>query len=238
MQRKKFVKRKPYQRLIDSRCPKCEKKLAVWKRHSDNQEFIGCSEYPKCTYIPKKGEVDFLREELGVPVDWKYGVGNRLMGVFEKCQSSKEKLYLLGVIHYLDIDDFDYGYIKYNDEKYDGLIFNRFYCYQKLGGYSPTSLAIVPQVMFGKNFHHDFGIFFSQEKFPKEDEWEFGLAVEIDYHPKHEWQPGVDKYRDGIVKYRVLRLKKGDDPKVWFRNVEHTYNSLAEDESAYSENNK
>jgi ssDNA-binding Zn-finger/Zn-ribbon topoisomerase 1 len=226
MQRKKFLKRKLYQRLIDSRCPKCEKKLAVWKRHSDSQEFIGCSEYPKCTYTPKKSEVDFLREELGVPIDWKYGIANRLIGVFEKCQSSKEKLYLLGVIYYLDTEDFDFGNIKYNGEEYDGLIFNRFYYCQKLGGACPTSLAIIPQVTFGKNFHHDFGIFFSKEKFPTQDEWKFGLAVEIDYHPKHEWSPETDRFRDSLVKYKVLRLKQGDNPQKWFRKVEVFYNSV------------
>lgn len=235
MIRKKTVKRKPYQRLLDGHCPECGKNLAVWKRHSDGQEFIGCSGYSKCTYTPKKNEVDYLREQLEVPVDWRLNLDYKLMGIFEQCQSSKEKLYLLGAVYYLETDDFGYEDIKYDGVTYHGLVFNRVYYHMKIGGSSPTSLAIVSQVEFAIKFHHDFGIFFSSEKYPTENDWWFGLAVEIDFHPKHEWQPNIDKYRDGLVKYRVLRLKKGDDPKVWFRNVEHTYNSLMEDESTYSD---
>ena len=89
------------------------------------------------------------------------------------------------------------------------------------GEYSPTSLAIVPQIKFGTKLHHDFGIFTSGEKKPHTDEWSFELAVEIDYHPSHEWNPGVDKFRDSLVNYKVIRIMQQDDPLLWFSKVKN-----------------
>ncbi len=227
---KKKSKPKGYLQLLDNKCPRCGRKLAIWARHTDNEKFIGCSDFPKCTYARKKTEVDFIREELGVPIGWRLGIEDKLLDIFSKCQSSKEKLYLLGAIYYLDTDDFYSEHVKYKDEIYDSLVFNRVYQYLKIGGYSPTSLAIASQVEFGNNYHHDFGIFFSDKKYPTENDWWLGLAVEIDYHPRHELKPNIDKYRDSLVKYKVLRLKKGDEhPQNWFRNVEFTFNNYVED---------
>jgi hypothetical protein len=42
------------------------------------------------------------------------------------------------------------------------------------------------------------------------------MFVEIDYHPSHEWNPGVDKFRDSLVKYKVLRIQPEDEPLKWF----------------------
>lgn len=235
---KKKINSKRYLQLIDIKCPRCSKKLAVWRRHADGEKFIGCSDFPSCRYTKSKTEVDFAREELGVPIEWRPNLDNSLLGIFSECQSSKEKLYLLGAIYYLDTHNFSYGRIKYKDKIYYGLIFNCVYQYLKMGGYSPTSLGIVSQVEFGNNYHHDFGIFFSDEREPRENDWWLGLAVEIDYHPRHEWNPDIDKYRDNLVKHKVLRLKKGNEPKNWFRHVEFTFNSYAEDEFEKSRKEK
>ena len=235
MVKKKSPKRKSYLQLIEDRCPRCRRKLAVWRRHSDYTKFIGCSDFPDCKYAKSRTEVDFVREDLDIPIEWRTNIDNKLLGIFSECQSSKEKLYLLGAIYYLDTDDFNYGRIKYKHTIYYGLVFNQVYYYLKMGGYSPTSLAIVSQAEFGTNYHHDFGIFLSGKNYPTENDWWLELAAEVDYHPDHELKPNKNKYRDSIVKYKVLRLKKGNDPKNWFRSVESIINSNVED--AF-ENNK
>ncbi len=220
--------KKRYLRLVDDKCPLCRKKLAVWVRHSDKEEFIGCSGFPNCRYTKDLTRVDFARKHLGIPIDWGLSIDGKLFEIFNQCQSRPERAYLLGAIYYLGTSDFDDGYIVYKNEKYSGLVFNQVHGCLKVGGYSPTSLAIVSQLVFGNNYHHVFGIFFSHEKHPSSDQWELGVAVEIDYHPEHEWNPGKDKYRDSLVQYDVLRLNKGDDAKEWFRKVEFIYNSIAE----------
>jgi ssDNA-binding Zn-finger/Zn-ribbon topoisomerase 1 len=227
---KKKTKPKRYLQLLDDKCPKCGQKLAVWTRHSDGGKFIGCSSFPDphCKYIKRKSDVDFIRDELRIPIEWRPNITNKLIEIFSECQSSKEKLYLLGAIYYLDTDSFNYEHVIYKNKAYYGLVFNRVYQYLKMGGYSPTSLAVVSQVGFGNNYHHDFGIFFSDEKFPNKDDWWLGLAVEIDYHPKHKLEPNIDKYRDSLVKYKVLRLKEGNEPQNWFRHVEFTFNAYVE----------
>lgn len=226
MTKKRKVKR--YVQLLDSKCPRCGKRLAVWARHVDNEKFIGCSGFPDCKYTKSESEVDFARKELGIPIEWQPNIDNKLLGIFSECQSSKEKLYLLGAIYYLDTGDFSYTKIKYKGKIYFGLVFNKVYQHLKIGGYSPTSLAIVSQVEFGNNYHHDFGIFFSDEKYPNDNNWRLGLAVEIDYHPRHEMNPSIDVYRDSLVEYKVLRIKKGNEPQNWFRHVEFEFNSYVE----------
>lgn len=238
---KKKTGPKRYLHLLDDKCPICGRKLAVWARHSDGGKFIGCSSFPdtKCRFVKKKSDVDFIRDELGIPIEWRPNIDNGLIGIFSECQSSKEKLYLLGAIYYLNTDGFRYGKIRYNSTIYYGLVFDCVYQHLKVGGYSPTSLAIVSQVEFGNNYHHDFGIFFSDDKHPTENDWWLGLAVEIDYHPRHQWNPDIDKFRDSLVKYKVLRLKEGNEPQNWFRHVEFTFNSYVENafENMKEENN-
>lgn len=225
---KKKTKRKAYQRLVNEDCPLCGKSLSVWVMHATKEEFLGCSRFPACKYTVKKSDIDFARQELDVPIDWFRDKDKELYGVFLKCQSSKEKLYLLGAIFYLNTDNFQSNRVMYRGRPYYGLVFNRVYGCLKEGGSSPTSLAIVPQVEFGEKYHHDFGIFFSDEKYPTEDNWWLGLGVEVDFHPKHELIPCIDKYRDSLVNYKVLRLKEADEPKNWFTHVEHIYNYYAD----------
>ena len=238
---KKKTKPKGYLQLLNDKCPKCSSKLAVRFRHSDNKKFIGCSNFPDCKYTKSKTEVDFAREDLGVPIEWRPNLDYKLLDIFSRCQSSKEKLFLLGAIYYLNTDNFDYSTIIYKDTKYYGLIFKMVYQYMNMGGYTPTSLAIASQVEFRDNirtYHHDFGIFLSDKKCPTENDWWLELAVEVDFHPDHELKPGQDKYRDSVVEYKVLRLKKGNEPKNWFRSVESTINSNVEDAFENMKENK
>jgi len=226
---KKSTKRKSYLQLLDDKCPNGHR-LAIWAKRNGREKFIGCSEFPNCKYIESKTWLDFIRDDLGIPLTWRPKKSASIEEAMYRCQSRAEKQYLLGAVYYIHTNDFDYAPVKYKNIKHFGLTFSSVFGSLKMGGYTPTSLAIVPQVHFGIKSHHDFGIFYSGEKFPSENDWQLELAVEIDYHPSHEWNPSVDEYRDSLVTYRVLRLNKGDDPLKWFRRVEGIYNTNAENE--------
>ncbi|NPV77867.1 MAG: hypothetical protein HPY59_16020 [Anaerolineae bacterium] len=88
------------------------------------------------------------------------------------------------------------------------------------GGIAPSAMAFVPQVGFEKKPHHDFGIFFSREHAATYKDWDLDFAIEIDIHPHHKYNAGMDKFRDSLVKYSVLRLHPSrDEPLKWFRKV-------------------
>ncbi len=221
---KKKTKPKRYEQLIEDECPKCGHKLAIWLNRSNDNKFIGCSRFPDCKYSESKTLIDFIKEDLAISLTWRPKKSASIEEAMYRCQSRAEKQYLLGAVYYINTNDFEYTPVKYRDVRYFGLTFNEVYRSLTMSGYTPTSLAIVPQVQFGNKSHHDFGIFCSGEKYPTENDWQLELAVEIDYHPSHEWNPSIDEYRDSLVTYRVLRLKKGDDPIKWFRRVEGIYN--------------
>ena len=232
-------KSKPYICILDDKCPMCGHKLAIWARRSDNKQFVGCSKYPVCKYAEQKTLIDFIRDDLNIPLTWRPGKSVAIENVLQICQSRTEKQYLLGAIYFIDSTkenisaetDISDGKIFYQNEYYHGLIINRMYERWKMGGYSPTSLAIVPQIGFGENLHHDFGIFCSSQKYPSNTDWYLECAVEIDYHPSHLWNPGADKYRDSLVNYNVLRITRDESPLKWFRLFEGLYNHNAEESS-------
>lgn len=227
---KKKTKSKRYEQIIEDKCPECGHKLAIWLNRTKGNKFIGCSTFPDCKYSEGKTLIDFIKEGLEIPLTWRPKKSASIEAVMYRCQSRAEKQYLLGAVYYINTNDFDYAPVNYKNIKYFGLTFSSVYGNLNMGGYTPTSLAIVPQVHFGNKSHHDFGIFCSGEKFPSENDWQLELAVEIDYYPSHEWNSSVDEYRDSLVTYRVLRLKKGDNPLKWFQRVEGIYNTNVENE--------
>ncbi len=225
---KKRSKPKRYQQLIEDECPNCGHNLAIWDKRNGGEKFVGCSEFPNCKYLESKTWIDFIRDDLGIPLTWRPKKTLPVEEAMNHCQSRAEKQFLLGAVYYINTSDLDYAPVKYKGTRCFGLVFHGVYRSLTMGGYTPTSLAIVPQVQFWNNNHHDFGIFCSGEKFPTVNDWQLELAVEIDYHPSHEWNPSVDEYRDTLVPYRVLRLKKTDDPLKWIRTVVGIYNTNAE----------
>lgn len=216
--KKKTTKR--YLQLLDDLCPSGHR-LAIWSKKSDGQKFIGCSEFPKCKFTESKSLFDYIRDDIKIPLTWRIKKSASIEEVMYLCQSRIERQYLLGAIYFIGTDDFDYTSIDYKNSSYYGLSFPSVFRSLDFDEYSPTSLAIVPQVKFGEKLHHDFGIFTSDEKLPKSNEWHFGIAVEIDYHPSHEWNPGIDNFRDTIVSYKVLRILREDSPLIWFKKVKN-----------------
>jgi ssDNA-binding Zn-finger/Zn-ribbon topoisomerase 1 len=233
----KIVKRKPYLQILEDECPNCGYRLAIWARRSDGEQFVGCSKYPQCKYTEYKTLIDYIRDDLKIPLTWRPKKSGVIETVFQNCQSRTEKQYLLGAIYFIDATkdgksgnaDINIGNIFYQETFYNGLIVNRMFEHWKMGGYSPTSLAIAPQIRFGNKLHHDFGIFCSSEKYPKENDLYLECGIEIDYHPSHEWNPDADKFRDSLVKYKVLRIKPEESPLTWFRLFESIYNQNAEE---------
>ena len=227
---KKKAKPKRYLQLLDDKCPQCGHRLAIWVNHGKNEKFISCSNFPICKHAERKGLFEFIRDELEIPLIWRPKFTRAVEAIMNDCQSRKERQYLLGAVFFIDATEngksknaeISSSRIMYEGISYYGLIFERIYQYWNMSGYySPTSLAIVPQLGFGNKLHHDFGIFFSNEKYPKENDWVFELAVEIDYHPSHEWNPGIDKFRDSLVKYKILRILRETEPIKWFSKVQH-----------------
>lgn len=215
---------KQYLQLLNDECPNGHR-LAIWVKKSNGQKFVGCSEFPKCKYAEKKSLIDYIRDDIEIPLTWRLKKTISIEEAMNLCQSRTERQYLLGAIHFIGTDDFDCAPIEYKNARYFGLVFPSVFRSLDFDSYSPTSLAIVPQVKFGEKLHHDFGIFTSDEKLPKVDEWHFEIAVEIDYHPSHEWNPSLDNFRDSIVNYKVLRILRDDKPLTWFKKVKNVISS-------------
>lgn len=138
---------------------------------------------------------------------------------------------MLGAAYYLD--HFGHSYdnadgirlykteVQYNEKKYDGIGFLDPYTYWG-GGIEPSAMAFVPQLVFAQKSHHDFGVFFSGERYPKPSDWDFELAIEVDIYYTHQIFPGYDMNRDLLVNYPVFRLHpsiEGCEPLKWFRKV-------------------
>lgn len=188
-------------------CPRCGHPLVKRVNRTTQEKFIGCSNYPKCDYIQVKDIVDYACELLGV--DWRPNIYSEVILIFDNiiykklgAKGSRDEVeYILGAAYYLDHLYHSYDNqngirlykteVLYNNKKYNGIGFLEPYtCWD--GGYEPSAMAFVPQVLFAKNKHHDFGIFFSSERFPQPYDWLFELAVEVDVHPIHHIFPGYD----------------------------------------------
>jgi hypothetical protein len=84
-------------------------------------------------------------------------------------------------------------------------------------------MAIVPQGEFVgyPNKHHDFLIFSSSTRSPKQDEWHVKCAIEVDYSATHIFYKYKDDARDRLVKYPVLRFSDGHTSEylTWIQKV-------------------
>ncbi len=220
-------------------CPKCGKSLVRRTNHKTNHQFVGCYDYKGCGYVvhEQKTRETYVVED-SFPNGWKPNCNRDVYKLFEKCYSRPEIRYLFGAAYYLDISC---GYIKdgvsltattivYNGKKCDAVQFGEPFFYWG-GGVAPSAMAFVPQLEFSNDKHHDFGIFYADDHAVSEEGWYLGMAVEIDYHPSHEYQSYKDRYRDSLVNYRVLRLKPEKDGHLnWFTYVKSLYSSKCETE--------
>lgn len=195
---------------------------------------MGCIDYRECGYVvhEQKNREIYVAEE-SFPNGWKPNCTRDVYRLFEKCDSRPEIRYMFGAAYYLDMSC---GYTKdgislstisiiYNDKKCDAVQFGEPFTYWG-GGFAPSAMAFVPQLEFSNSFHHDFGIFYADDHAVSETGWYLEMAVEIDYHPAHEYLSYKDKYRDSLVKYRVLRLKPEKDGHLnWFAKVKYYYSN-------------
>lgn len=216
-------------------CPVCGHPLVKRLNGTSQEKFIGCSNYPKCRYIQPKTIVDYACESLGI--GWRPNINREAINIFDDvvdqrlgAKGSRDEVeYMLGAAYYLDHLHHSYddqngielykAEVQHNGKKYDGIGFSQPYCYWGGGG-EPSAMAFVPQLGFAQHYHHDFGVFFSAERFPKPSDWYFELAVEVDIYPTHRIFPGYDKNRDVLVTYPVLRLHPDTDgPLKWFEKI-------------------
>lgn len=213
-------------------CPRCGKSLVIRTNHNTNEQFIGCYDYLGCGYVvhEQKTRENYVAEN-SFPNGWKPNCNLGVYRLLEKCDSRPEIRYILGAAYYLDIKS---GYLKdgislttttiiHNGKKYEAIQFIEPFAYWG-DSFAPSAMAFVPQLEFSDSFHHDFGIFYADDHAVTETSWNLELAVEIDYHPAHEYQSGKDKYRDSLVKYPVLRFKPETDSHLnWFVKVKNLY---------------
>jgi ssDNA-binding Zn-finger/Zn-ribbon topoisomerase 1 len=239
-------KTKPRRKIIANKtgrdCPRCGHPLVKRVNGKTREKFIGCSNFPNCNYIQAKTIIDYACESLGV--EWRPNIQKEVVWLLDdivrkKLGSRDEVEYMLGAAYYLDHlygnhnnEDGIELYkteIECNGKMYDGMAFLEPFVYWG-GGIAPSAMAFVPQVGFGEKLHHDFGVFFSGDHAATSKDWDLDFAVEIDIHPHHEYNAGMDKFRDSLVKYPVLRLHPSrDEPLKWFRKAMSLFSRNYED---------
>ena len=208
-------------------CPKCGKKLVLRKNSKTKETFWGCKGYPKCKFTHLKGVVDFVCEDY-LKVDWYPNITYEASLILELCQSKVEMAYLLGAAYCIDDQDICKidnqmlickTTIQFESIEYPALVFYDPFRYWD-GAVIPSAIAFVPQLCFAHKLHHDFGVFFSLERFGRGEKWHLHIAVEVDAHPAHWFDPGPDAFRDSLSPYKVLRLVPDThDPLTWFKHV-------------------
>jgi ssDNA-binding Zn-finger/Zn-ribbon topoisomerase 1 len=234
MAKRNIKRRRKIINRIGRDCPVCGRPLVKRPNKTSQEKFIGCSNYPKCRYIQPKTIVDYACESLCV--DWRPNINREVISIFDDVVDQKlgakgsraEIEYMLGAAYYLDHLYHSYDKqngielykteVQHNSRKYAGVGFLQPYSYWS--GSAPSAMAFVPQLGFAQYYHHDFGVFFSAERFPKPSDWDFELAVEVDIYPSHQISPDNDKNRDRLVKYPVLRLHPDTNgPLKWFEKI-------------------
>lgn len=167
-------------------------------------------------------------------VDWTPSLTQDAIRVLDKCDSLLEAMYLFGAIYFLECICKRAGYMSVGDwpgntrtvvhrGKYlEGIAFQEMWplWIDEIGDdCGPQSILFVPQIEFGDNYHHDFGIFYG-DKYCQTDKWQLRYAVEIDGYVIHKKRREIDKYRDSLVDYQVVRLlEEIHNPLKWFRSI-------------------
>jgi hypothetical protein len=216
-----FQKKKP--RLAGGTCQYCGSPL-VWRiNHKTGEPFKGCLNFNNC-HRPSSRE---QYQVLAFPDGWKPNCSNDVFSILQKCDSRPEIRYILGAAYFLDRDNnilqdgisLSAIHLIHDKVEYEAINFQDPFAFWG-GGDAPSAMAFVPQLVFAKRYHHDFGIFFAPTHSPLKHEWSLCMAIEIDVHPSHQYYPSTDKKRDSIVNYKVLRLKPENQGYLnWFSKV-------------------
>jgi hypothetical protein len=167
-------------------------------------------------------------------VDWCPKLDRKSMKILDKCDSLLEVMYLFGAVYFLEsicqregnvaVGEYsiETGSVIHRGKELEGIFFHGVWplWISEVGtDCGPQSILFVPQVRFGPDFHHDYGIFYG-DKYGSTDKWVFKYGVEVDGYVIHKKRRDKDKYRDTIVDYPVIRLlEETQNPLKWFRLV-------------------
>lgn len=205
------------------KCLKCKKISLVVRRNLRDVLFWGCSRFPRC-----KNSESFSRIEyswLGIELDWypNFKDESGAFKVLEKCQSKPEIAYIFGTFYFLqeaknDLE-IEVRTISYKQMEISGLYLqDAWTVWNNSGLRGPGCILLVPQFPFGEKLHHDFVLLYQWDHSPKNDSWEIKCAVEVDFHPAHNFTT-FDAYRDSLVNYPVFRFSKKIDPREWVKRL-------------------
>jgi len=167
---------------------------------------------------------------------WEPDISDEALHIIDKCDSTTEKLYLLGAAYYIEqTRNKHHGdgsgqhlpiiscVLKYNNISYEGLWFLCPWGGWLSGiGAGPSACAFVPQLKFPNvNYHHDFGLFYSNSD--GGENWSLRCAIEIDPEVTHKSRRNKDGYRDSLVDYKVVRIyDETHDYLSWFQVIVNT----------------
>jgi hypothetical protein len=167
-------------------------------------------------------------------IDWQPKLSTAAMRILGECHTQLESMFLFGAIYFLDsicqkanrlsIAEYPIGTCNaiHRGKEIEGIFIASAWplWYSELGeDCGPQSILFVPQIEFGPNYHHDFGIFYGDENGTKES-WKLRYGIEIDGYIVHRHRRGTDKYRDNIINYPVIRLlEEIHNPLKWFRLI-------------------
>lgn len=210
-------------------CPRCSSKLVYRTNHLTKEKFVGCSnrncKYTNSIRAGYLDRCDYVIQDY-FPDGWKPEIIDeyKIYKLLAVCGSRDEIAHVFGIAYYLEKQrggikiSLSPTYIIYNGKKLNAIWFKE--PYEFLNGNAPSAMALVPQLEFANNCHHDFGIFISDNHSASENDWHFEMAVEVDYCPSHAFTTS-DWGRDSMVNYFVLRLTPGNGKGwlTWFSKV-------------------
>jgi hypothetical protein len=178
-------------------------------------------------------KVKYTCEKM-LEVDWQPNLTGDAMLVLGKCASLLETMYLFGAIYFLEsicrktnnmaVGEFpiETHIAVHCGKSVEGIFFGGVWplWYSEVGDdCGPQSILFVPQIEFGPNYHHDFGILYGDQNGTKEN-WKLRYGIEIDGYIMHRDRREKDKYRDNLISYPVIRLfEEIHNPLKWFKLV-------------------
>jgi hypothetical protein len=199
--------------------------LIVRKNNATGSLFWSCKRFPKCKRNENFSKIDYACQ--GIDLYWYPIFENEgeAEAVIYRCQSKPEIVFILGTLYSLRKDvssigpPFGVETMMHAEKQIQGLYLQDVWdSWNNHDLPGPGCMLIVPQFPFADKLHHDFALLYQWDHSPKPDEWKIKCAVEIDFHPIHNFTT-IDRYRDGLVNYPVFRLTKEDDPKTWITKL-------------------
>jgi hypothetical protein len=180
-----------------------------------------------------KTQIDYICKHM-LGTEWRPNIDQEVLHVLDKCQSKLEIMYLLGAAYFIDQIGQESGHgwdenipLRLGSINYEGNFYEGIWFLEPWSGWyladvpvwaGPSALMFVPQLEFGENIHHDFGVFYGNDN--GSPIWDLEFVVEIDGYGIHKDRRKKDFYRDSIVPYRVIRLyEETHNPLNWFEQI-------------------